>query len=229
VGLAYIVLFMSIPSLPPSPEDTQSDAVFNVANPLVMRQVSSIVGLGSIQERQERWYLFVRDAIRYDPFAIHLDPEENAASRTIENQRGHCVHKAILLVTGFRLMGVPSRLGLARVRNHLAVPTLEARLGTDVLTPHGYAAFWNGARWVKCTPVFNRSLCEKLGTVPLEWSAEVDILFQQTDGSGQRFMEYIEDYGLYSSVPMDFIRAQLEAMYPHAFDASGQWSLAEHD
>ena len=40
-------------------------------------------------------------------------------------------------------------------------------------------------------------------------------------------MEYIEDYGLYSSIPMKFIRSELEAMYPEAFDASGQWSLPE--
>ena len=187
---------------------------------------------------------FGPSGVDIDPTAIHgkpipgrllpymtppeIAPPENAASRTIENQSGHCVHKSVLLVTGFRVLGVPSRLGLARVRNHLATSSLEARLGTDVLTPHGYAAFWNGDRWVKCTPVFNRSLCEKLGTVPLEWDPRSDTLFQPLDASGRRFMEYIDDYGLYSRIPMQFIRSELEAMYPRAFDASGLWSLPEH-
>lgn len=214
-------------SISPQDHDVEMDAIFNGDNPLVMRQLSVVSRVGSLHERLERWYLLVRDAIRYDPFAIHLEPAQNAASRTLENQRGHCVHKSILLVAGFRAMGVPARLGLARVRNHLATDKLQEKLGTDVLTPHGYAAFWNGNRWVKCTPVFNRTLCEKLGTTPLGWSAEEDVLFQPLNAKGDAFMEYLEDYGLYSSVPLALIRKQLQECYPHAFDANGQWALKE--
>ena len=215
------------PALSPLPisQDLASDALINGANPLVMRQLALVCSAGSQLEQLERWYLFVRDAIRYDPFLINLKPEENAASRTLENQSGHCVHKSILLVAGFRAVGVPARLGLARVRNHLATASLEKKLGTDVLTPHGYGAFWNGQKWVKCTPVFNRALCHKLGTSPLEWDAVNDVLFQPVDSGGQRFMEYIVDYGLFTTVPMDFIRDQLWEMYPHAFDGDGNWSL----
>lgn len=173
----------------------------------------------------QRWYHFVRDAIRYDPFAIQLTAEANSASRTLENHYGHCVAKSILLVAGFRALGIPARLGLARVRNHLATSSLEARLGTDVLTPHGYAAFWNGDRWVKCTPVFNRSLCERLGTQPLEWDFHEDVLFQPLGTEGSAFMEYLEDYGLHAEVPMAFIREQLELLYPHAFNEAGEWVL----
>ena len=210
---------------PPTSQDLASDAVINGANPLVMRQLSVVCATGSRLEQLERWYLFVRDAIRYDPFLITLKPEENAASRTLENQRGHCVHKSVLLVAGFRALGVPARLGLARVRNHLAASSLELKLGTDVLTPHGYVAFWNGQRWVKCTPVFNRALCEKLGTSPLEWDGEQDVLFQPLDRNGDRFMEYLEDYGLFNSWPMELICGQLQEMYPHAFNAAGEWQL----
>ena len=212
---------------PPTPNDLESDGVINGANPLVLRQVSVVCGAGTKLEQLERWYFFVRDAIRYDPFLISLDPAENSASRTLENQSGHCVHKSVLLVAGFRALGVPARLGLARVRNHLATASLESKLGTDVLTPHGYAAFWNGQRWVKCTPVFNRTLCEKLGTIPLEWDPDSDVLFQPLDPRGERFMEYLADYGLFSALPSDFVREQLEEMYPHAFDGNGHWKLPE--
>ena len=102
---------------------------------------------------------------------------------------------------------------------------LERRQGTNVLVPHGYAAHWNGKRWVKSTPVFNRNLCERLGTRPLAWSAEEDRVFQPTDASGSQFMEYLEDYGLFAEVPMDFLKARLQAEYPHCFTASGQWRL----
>ena len=202
-----------------------SDAVFNGDNPLVMRQLANVAGEGVMGERMERWYDFVRDAIRYDPFAISLDPADIAASRTLENQYGHCVHKSVLLVAGFRAMGVPARLGLARVRNHLATESLEAKLGTDVLTPHGYVGFWNGDRWVKCTPVFNRELCHRLGTDPLPWDYDRDVLFQPLSRSGGRFMEYLEDYGLFAELPIQFIHGQLKGAYPHAFDAEGRWSL----
>lgn len=210
---------------PPGPDDLHSDGIFNSDNPLLMRQVSMVAGMDGLEDRMGRWYRFVRDAIRYDPFAISLDPKENAASRTLENQSGHCVHKSVLLVAGFRAMGVPSRLGLAKVRNHLATERLEALLKSNVLTPHGYAAFWNGERWVKCTPVFNRSLCERLGTHPLEWDFHGDGLFQPLDAAGGRFMEYLEDFGLHATIPLDFILEQLQGAYPHAFDSEGNWAL----
>jgi len=213
----------------PTEEDLRSDGMFNAANPLVMRQVASMAGGGALDDRMRDWYLFVRDAIRYDPFSISLEPEDLAAPRTLENKQGHCVHKSILLVAGFRAMGVPARLGLAKVRNHLATESLERKLGTDVLTPHGYAAFWNGQRWIKCTPVFNRSLCDRLGTSVLDWDPSRDVLFQPLDSRGGRFMEYLEDFGLHATVPLAFMRSQLEGMYPHAFDAEGRWCLKASD
>ena len=96
---------------------------------------------GDLSKKMAAWYRFVRDEIRYDPFVIELESEALSASRTVEAQHGHCLHKSALFVTGFRAMGVPARLGLARVRNHLATERLERLLRTDVLVPHGYAAF----------------------------------------------------------------------------------------
>ena len=212
---------------PPTDRDLQADAVFNSDHPLVMRHLSNAVGDGPVEDQMARWYRFVRDSIRYDPFAIDLSPEANAASATLENQRGHCVHKSVLFATGLRALGIPARVGLARVRNHLGTEKLERLLGTDVLTPHGYAAHWNGRRWVKSTPVFNRELCERLGTAPLDWTPEVDSQFQPMDGQGRRFMEYLEDYGLFDALPRTFLHAELHREYPHCFDADGRWRLPE--
>ena len=68
-------------------------------------------------------------------YAIELDVQALSASRTLERRSGHCIHKSVLFVAGLRALGVPARLGLARVRNHLATEKLERRLGTDVLVP----------------------------------------------------------------------------------------------
>lgn len=210
---------------PPTPADLASDEVFASDHPLLLRQLEQAVGRGDLGQHMERWYRFVRDAIRYDPFAIELGLDALSAVRTLENIRGHCIHKSVLFAAGLRALGVPARLGLARVRNHLATEKLERLLRTDVLVPHGYAAHWNGHRWVKSTPVFNRELCARLNTPPLEWSAEEDCQFQPLDDRGGRFMEYLEDYGTFTEVPGPFLRQCLEREYPHCFDAQGRWSL----
>ena len=165
-------------------EDIQSDGVFDFSNSLVSSVIGDVCQSDDLNENLGDWYRFVRDSIRYDPYAIELEAQALSASRTLERRSGHCIHKSVLFVAGVRALGVSARLGLARVRNHLATEKLERRLGTDVLVPHGYAAHWNGKRWVKSTPVFNRELCERLGTQPLAWSAEEDRLFQPTDAKG---------------------------------------------
>ena len=211
--------------LPPSELDLKPDVVFNASNPLLMRQLSTCVGSGSLDDKMGRWYRFVRDAIRYDPYSIDWSEKANSASRTLENQRGHCVHKSVLFIAGLRALGVPSRLGLARVANHLGTESLERKLGSHILSPHGYAAHWDGSKWVKSTPVFNAELCHRLGTEPLEWNQHEDRLLQASDAAGSRFMEYLEDFGLHSSLPVALIHEKLKAEYPKCFDESGQWRL----
>lgn len=209
----------------PGPKDVQSDLVFDFSNSYVLSQINEVCESDDVGINVADWYRFVRDAIRYDPYAIELDAKALSASMTLKRRSGHCIHKSVLFATGLRALGVPSRLGLARVRNHLATEKLERRLGTDVLVPHGYAAHWNGARWVKSTPVFNRELCERLGTSALAWSAEEDRVFQPTDGRGGQFMEYLEDYGLFAEVPLEFLQERLRAEYPHCFTPEGDWKL----
>ena len=199
--------------------------MFEWSNYLVLNEISIQGKSDDSGQRLGNWYRFVRDSIRYDPCAIELDAKALSASRTLERRSGHCIHKSVLFVAGLRALGVPARLGLARVRNHLATEKLERRLGADVLVPHGYAAHWNGQRWVKSTPVFNRALCERLGTRPLAWSSEEDRFFQPTDGKGAQFMEYLVDYGLFAEVPMAFLQERLQAECPHCFTAAGQWCL----
>ena len=211
----------------PSVFDTAEDAVFNYSNFHVKSKLENIEESGGLSEKMAAWYRFVRDSVRYEPFAIELEAEALSASRTVVAQHGHCLHKSVLFVSGLRAMGVPARLGLARVRNHLATERLERLLRTDVLVPHGYAAFWNGGRWVKVTPVFNSSLCERLGTDPLPWSPNEDSLFQPLDSGGKRFMEYLDDYGLHTTVPLNFLNEALQREYPHCFNEAGQWRLPE--
>jgi transglutaminase-like putative cysteine protease len=66
----------------------------------------------------------VRDGIWYDPYYPFYLPEHYRASRVLASKRGYCVSKAALLCALGRACGIPSRLGFATVRNHLATKQL---------------------------------------------------------------------------------------------------------
>ncbi|MDG1779712.1 MAG: transglutaminase-like domain-containing protein [Flavobacteriales bacterium] len=168
-------------------------------------------------------YFLVRDSIRYNPFAIAFEPSNLKASHVVKSEEGHCIHKATLLIALYRAIGVPARLGLARVRNHMGTSKFEKVLGTDVLNPHGFVEVFLSEKWVKCTPAFNKSLCEKLGVEPLNFNGEDDSVFQAFDRSEDGFMQYLEDHGTFSDVPVEFLAQVMQQEYPHLFDESGQF------
>ncbi len=69
-------------------------------------------------------YLAVRDDIRYDPYSPFYLPEHYRASYVLKRGRSFCVPKASLLCALGRACGIPSRVGLGDVRNHLATKQL---------------------------------------------------------------------------------------------------------
>ncbi|MEE3169925.1 MAG: cysteine protease, partial [Pseudomonadota bacterium] len=117
-------------------------------------------------------------------------------------------------------LGIPSRLGLADVRNHLSSPRLIEWLRSDIFRMHGYIELFLNDRWVKATPAFNRQLCELMKVAPLEFDGVHDSMFQEYTEEGEAHMEYVNDHGLFDDVPHDFIVSGVRAAYGHLF--SGQ-------
>ena len=171
-------------------------------------------GLSDPREIAIRLYYAVRDGIRYDPYRIDLDPAGLTASRCIENGYGFCVTKAALLAAVLRVHGIPARLGFADVRNHLTSPRLRATMGTDVFAFHGYTEVWLDGRWVKATPAFNLTLCQKAGTRPLEFDGIADSVLQPYDLSGRRHMEYVLDRGTHADLPREEMVRVWDELYP---------------
>ncbi|MFO7549717.1 MAG: transglutaminase family protein [Acidimicrobiia bacterium] len=165
-----------------------------------------------------RLFEAVRDEIRYDPYRISLAPDEMTASACLRRGYGFCVPKAVLLAAVARSRGIPARLGFADVRNHLSTPKLLEQLGTDLFLWHGYVELSLDDRWLKTTPAFNRSLCERFGVLPLEFDGKADALLHPFDSSGRRHMEYVGDHGTFDDLPLERITAAYAAAYP-AFDA----------
>jgi len=159
-------------------------------------------------------YYAVRDGWRYNPYLISFKKEDWKASEIFEKSDGHCQDKALLLATFARACGIPTRLHLAKVKNHIAVEVLIQKIGTNVLTPHGYVELYLEDQWVKATPAFNRQLCEKLNVSPLEFDGKTDSFFQEYDKNGQVFMEYLEDYGTFADLPLDFMIKNMKDTYP---------------
>lgn len=211
-------------------EYLSSDSYLDVHHPDIKQYVERIVD-GQSDQRLKICLLYraVRDDFWYDPYHTIAEMPTFRASRLLQRGRGHCIDKASFLVCCYRAAGVPARIGLAKVKNHIATERLEKILKSNVLTPHGYVEVWTGSRWAKCTPAFNRQLCEKLNVAPLEFDGENDSIFQAYDREGGKFMEYLHDYGSFAQFPYAFILHNFRSHYPHFFDENGNLRSLAHD
>ncbi len=168
-----------------------------------------------------RLFLAVRDGIRYDPYTPFHLPDHYRASVVLERKRAFCVPKASLLCALGRASGIPSRVGFATVRNHLATKQLVDFLGTDLFPYHGFVEFYLEGKWVKATPAFNAELCHRHHVPPLEFNGREDALFQAYNLENRKFMEYTEDLGTYEEVPVSAIVTAWEDAYGK--DRVRQW------
>lgn len=166
-------------------------------------------------------YYAVRDLIRYRPYDLIFEPYAFKASTVLAEKVSFCIPKAILLAAAARAVGIPSRLGFADVRNHLSSGRLLEILKTDVFVYHGYTELYLGGHWVKATPAFNLSLCQKFGVLPLEFDGRHDSIFHPFDVQGQRHMEYLTDHGHFADLPFEQMMRAFTEGYPHLFGSGG--------
>lgn len=173
-------------------------------------------------------FLAVRDGIRYDPYSPFYLPEHYQASRVLKRGRAYCVPKASLLCALGRACRIPSRLGFATVRNHLATRQLIEFIGSNLFVYHGFVEFYLNGRWVKATPAFNKELCQRHGVPPLEFDGRRDALFQAYNIQNEKFMEYLEYCGTYPDVPVSTIVRAWEQAYGKARVDRWIKSIEEH-
>ena len=121
-------------------------------------------------------YRAVRESV-LQPYVDMSSPSTYRASDVLAAGRGYCVSKAAVLAAVARAAGVPARVGYADVRNHMTSPRLHEMLGGQSV-PAGYTDLHVNGRWVKATPAFNASLCERLGVNVLEFDGSANSLFQ---------------------------------------------------
>lgn len=177
-----------------------------------------IKGIQSLHDQVLALYYAVRDDFKYYPYHLILKPDYLKASYLLTKDYGYCVEKSNLFAACMRVIGVPSRLSFANVRNHLATEKVESYLQTDLMVFHGFVEIFLHEKWVKATPVFNKELCEKLGVAPLEFNGYEDSIFQESDKNGKPFMSYEHEYGYFVDVPFELFLSELKSNYPHIFE-----------
>jgi transglutaminase-like putative cysteine protease len=207
----------------PSRADLAPGRFVDSDHPAVIAFARAHAGAGDTRAQAVALYDAVRDEVRYDPYRVDLSEAGLKASRALALGYGFCITKAALLAAVSRAAGIPARLGFADVKNHLTSARLRAIMQTDVFVFHGYTEMFLDGRWVKATPAFNRSLCEKAGILPLTFDGREDSIFHPFDASGRRHMEYVRARGTFSDVPRDEILAAFAEAYP----TSAAWNQAE--
>jgi len=164
--------------------------------------------------RAVKLYHAVRDEIRYDPYYAGEARSYFRASDCLRAKRGFCIPKAALLAAAARCVGIPARVAYADVRNHLSTKKLTELIGGDLFIWHSFTELYLEGRWVKATPAFNLSLCDRFGVRPLEFDGRHDSLFHEYDQRGRKHMEYVLERGHYADVPYDVILADFKKTYP---------------
>lgn len=200
---------------------SQSAYFIDSDHPNVKAYANQVIqGIDNPRDQAVALYNDVRDSYLYNPYEISLQPRHSKASGILarEKKSGHCIDKAIILCALGRAVDIPTRLHFANVKNHIATEKLEEYLGTDILVFHGYMEFYLDGQWVKCTPAFNKSLCDKLNVATLEFDGVNDSIFQEYDRSGADFMEYLHDYGVFHDFPLDMFEKEIRIHYRKVFE-----------
>jgi len=164
------------------------------------------IGLRTDSDKASALFYYVRDSIKFSPYAPGHLLEHNRASVVLDRGQGFCYQKAIVLAAMARAVGIPARLGFADIRNHqLSEKFLKLMYGSNVLVYHGYTELYLNGRWVAATPAYDARLCQDNGFVPVDFDGENDARFPKHTASGEPHIEYIGQRGHHSDLPWEEI------------------------
>ncbi len=168
-------------------------------------------------EAAARLFALARDRVAYDMLAPFDALDDFLAPATLARGRGFCMHKAALLCTLARAAGIPARLGLVDIRNHLLPEELLGLAPDRTLRGHCYVEWWLGGRWLVATPDFERELCARKGWRLVEFAPGRDALLPASDLAGRPHVEYLAHHGWHLGVPLaQFRHLNREFITPEA-------------
>ncbi|MER5466686.1 transglutaminase-like domain-containing protein [Streptomyces sp. NPDC002668] len=175
---------------------------------------AALGGAATPREQAVALYYAVRDTIRYEVYGADLSREGLRASSVVRTGSGMCLHKSVLYAACLRSLGIPARLVLTDVRNHLASARLKELLGGDVFHQHCLTTVRLDGRWIRATPVFNKTLCRLYAMAPLEFDGTADSVHHPFDLRGRRQMEFLRFHGEFDDLPYTRVVEDLRRNHP---------------
>ncbi|NUP03203.1 MAG: transglutaminase domain-containing protein [Nonomuraea sp.] len=195
--------------------DLASTEFLDAGHPVVREfAAKAAAGATTPTDRAVRLYYAVRDTILYDVYDVDMSPDGLRASAIISRGSGFCLHKSIVYAAAARSLGIPARLVFADVRNHLASERLKELVGGDVFRFHGMVTIQLEGRWVKATPVFNKTLCRLYRLKPLEFDGTADSVYHPYDEDGRRHMEFLYWHGEFDDFPYELVLDGFRTSHP---------------
>jgi transglutaminase-like putative cysteine protease len=170
--------------------------------------------------RAVRLFYAVRDGLRYEVYQNDLSRAGMRASSIIERGYGFCIHKSLVYAAVTRAVGIPSRIVLGDVRNHLASPRLRELVGGDLFRFHCLTSVHLDGQWIKATPVFNKTLCRLYQMTPLDFDGETDSVYHPYDEQGRRHMEFVHWHGQFDDFPYQMVVSGIREAHPRLFGGS---------
>lgn len=187
--------------------DSDSKEVIELANKLTENT-------NTVREKAKSIFYWTRDEILYNPYdTFTFKREDYKASHIIKQMKGWCVQKACVLAALARSLQIPSRLHFADIRNHRVPEKLKKAMKTNLFVYHGYTELYIDKYWLKATPAFNFSLCEKFNLRTVEFDGVHDGMLPETTLDGQKYIEYIKDRGISSDFPFDTLFETIRKYY----------------
>ena len=161
-----------------------------------------IKGSQTEKEKAVALYYFVRDEIKHNAYAPLYDLDRYKASKILEAGNGVCQQKAILLVALARAVGIPARIGLVDVRDHLISDIFREMIGgINVVPLHGYAELYIDGRWIHTSPAYDIDVCRRKRFVPVEFDGVNDAKDSPYDLDGNPHIEHLKYHGPYDDFP----------------------------
>lgn len=199
----------------------QPTAWIDCDHPLIVKQAQELTQ-GWVKDREKaiRLFYFVRDKCHYNMYDLSENPDDYRSSQIMKKGHGWCMPKAILLTSLCRAAGIPSRLILASIRNYKSPPEAWEMMGSNVFFPHVYNHIYLNGDWIKAAPTFDYDICERIGVAPVEFDGITDAVLPEQDLSGGRYIEYLQDYGIFADIPWDII---LKVSYETYGEAMKKW------
>jgi len=194
----------------------QPSEFFDFNEPNVKQKALEVTkGYETDNEKAKALFYYVRNEFKYNAMIyIPKAKEYFKASKIIESGEGFCVSKSILLSSLARAVGIPARIHLWDLINHLMSPKLVERMNTNIMHFHGHSELYLNKKWIKLTPSFDIKTAMKAGFLPMcEFVEGQDSLFPPQDINGKRFGEYVKDRGSHADLPLEEIDRIFQEKY----------------